>query len=211
MSALFFQVQPDQALVATDTLALDEMSRTPCQFTEKAFAVPHMRSIVTGTGVMQVVQRYYANLLNGVVADDVDELNNTAPDVLRQIERNVSPPEDISTTIYHLGLSESEGRYVAYDLHSGYDFEPQRIEHEVAFKPADPEAAEGVDPDSPFPERAVQVIENLKEIDDARPDEERIGIGGEVQLRAMAGSPAETIIQTLHRFDDYEAQKQSIL
>lgn len=210
MSALCFQVEPDRVSVATDTLALLESGRTPKQFTKKAFAVPHMQCIVTGTGIMQVLHRYYMNLLDGVVATDVDQLNDIAPKVLSQISKNVDPPEGLSTTIYHLGYSESEQQYVAYHLHSGYDFQPRRIEQPRSFKPADPKAKQGIDRNAEFPDMAVQVIKNLKEIDDDRPNEERLGIGGEVQLRVMAGSPPETEIQHLHRFDDYESQKRQI-
>jgi hypothetical protein len=49
MSSLIFHTEQEQAVVATDTLAVSPGGR-PFTFTTKAFHVPHPRMLIAGTG-----------------------------------------------------------------------------------------------------------------------------------------------------------------
>jgi hypothetical protein len=49
MSSLIFFTDSEQALIATDTLAVSPDGQ-PLKFTTKAFALPHLRMVIAGTG-----------------------------------------------------------------------------------------------------------------------------------------------------------------
>lgn len=191
MSALVFQVNDDSVLIASDTLTLSARTREPVQRTDKAFCVPHAGAIVTGTGVFEIVRKYYMRVLDGIDARSVDDLNERAPRVLNDVAARTEFPQDVTTTIFHFGFSPSAGRYVGYDFHSGRGYEPREIEKPFAAKPTYEDAFQNLPEEAGFTETAVQVISNLKEIDDEK-GADRLGIGGEVQVRIMEGQPPKT-------------------
>ena len=49
MSSLIFYTDPEQVLVATDTLAVSSDGK-PFIFTSKALYIPHLKTIIAGTG-----------------------------------------------------------------------------------------------------------------------------------------------------------------
>jgi len=49
VSSLIFHTEQEQAIIATDTLAVSPGGR-PLTFTSKGFHVPHLRMVIAGTG-----------------------------------------------------------------------------------------------------------------------------------------------------------------
>ncbi len=135
-------------------------------------------------------------ILDGIDARSVDTLNEQAPEVLRELTASTNFPEDLTTTVFHFGFSPSADQYVGYQLHSGWDYEPKRIEQSFAAKPVYEGAFQDLPEEAGFTETAAKVISNLKQIDDQK-GEDRLGIGGEVQVRIMEGQPPEIYTSTV--------------
>jgi hypothetical protein len=96
----------------TDTLAVNS-DGSPLLFTSKAHYLPHLRTIVAGTGVLGFSAEWAMTANNRMAVSGIKNLNYHTPRMLRDIwarykgERQL--PADITTTVYHFGISEGSG------------------------------------------------------------------------------------------------------
>ncbi len=116
MSSLIFYTDPDQALVVTDTLAVNT-DGSPLHFTSKAHYLPHLRTIVADTGLDGFSVDWAMSVNNRMAVSGVENLNYHAPRGLRDLwaryNRDLRLPDDVTTTVYHFGISEGGGGVVA--------------------------------------------------------------------------------------------------
>src|SRR5262245_44517231 len=61
MSSLIFYTEREQALIASDTLAVN-LDGTPRMYTTKALIVPHLRMVIAGTGIAGLSTRWFARV-----------------------------------------------------------------------------------------------------------------------------------------------------
>ncbi len=104
MTACNFVFSAHQALIVTDTAVTADGA--PDGFTTKAFAFPHMRLIVAGTGQLAFIWQWVAFLLAGLPSADVDDLDREAPAYLRRSWARGGFHH--STTLYHFGIDRNE-------------------------------------------------------------------------------------------------------
>ena len=115
MSSLIFFTDNDQALIATDTLATLDDGR-PCNFTTKAFAIPHLRMVIAGTGVGGIVGQWFVRINDRLVALGIDWLDVCTPGYLNttwdafKMAKLVVPKSTL--TVFHFGFSENTGQCV---------------------------------------------------------------------------------------------------
>jgi hypothetical protein len=206
MSSLVFYTQPDQAFIATDTLAVHP-SGAPSHFTSKAVLVPHLGMVIAGTGVAGFSSRWFCHVNDCMTVRGIEHLDHHAQGSLQSLwsryREEIGFPAEVTTTIYHFGISEVSGEVAAFAYRSENDFQSHRLTHGMKVKPACEMPA-----DYELPGGIVQIMESQRRHQATVPAHERLYIGGEIQLFML--SKQGTACARLHRFDDFEEHEDAM-
>ena len=203
MSSLIFHTQPDMALVATDTLAVNEAG-APVNWTTKAILIPHLEMIVAGTGVAGVCSRWFLHINEDMAVHGIEHLDVHTPqglvDLYARYSEEIGFSTDMGTTIYHFGISEKSGEVVAFSYRSENGFRSERLSHGLKFKP---ECDVGMGDD--IRSGLIQMMDSQRALQAVKPADERIHIGGAIQvLHLTSGSATSVRLHTFNDFADHE-------
>ena len=202
MSSLIFYTEPSQALIVTDTLAVSHGGE-PFLFTSKALYLPHLRTVIAGTGIGRFADDWFRRINSGLLVRGIENLDHHAPRALRKMwaafQDEDSELRGRTTTIYHFGISEDSGEVVGFANRSANDFESQRLEHGFGVKPP------CTIPDGNNLSELIPIIlEEQRSSEQQRPVSERIHIGGEAI--AIHLTPHACTFSRIHLFADFEDQ-----
>ena len=206
MSSLIFELSDDQAIVATDTLAVSPDGKA-IQFTTKALVLPHLKIILASTGVAGFLDEWFMRVNKLLPVRGIDHLNDYAPIFMttlwgRYAEKIKHLPR-ATVSIFHFGVSEITGNIHAYTYHSGDEFRSKRLTSGLAAKPG------FVPPDEyRFPEDVKLLMDAQRASERTSPVEERIYIGGEIQVQILTRNGIS--LYSAARFDDYESDEAVI-
>lgn len=206
MSSLIFYTDQENAIIATDTLVVDLMGNAQ-QYTSKAVLVPHLRLVIAGTGIAGFSSRWLIKVNDDMVVRGIEHLNYHATENLKKLfiayQQEIGFPKNLTTTIYHIGVSEISDEVHAYAYRSDHDFASERLSYGLKAKPecAVPEGYE-------LPSSIVSMMESQRTIQANKPVQERLYIGGEIHVIQFEISSFHCF--RLHRFDDFTATEQSI-
>lgn len=203
MSSLIFVTNDAEALVATDTLAVDE-NGMPAFWTSKAFPLPHLRMIVAGTGAAGFATLWAGVINDRMVVRDVENLDHHTPRMLRElwdgykVEKNCQT-SDVTTTIYHFGLTVTDDiRVYAYRSTSSFQSESLPV-GAMATKPGcDTSWVSGLPDDIP------RLMKMQREDQSKLPFSERVHIGGEMQVLRLSATGVQSF--SMGRFSDFDEQ-----
>lgn len=208
MSSLIFYTDAKQVLIVTDTLSVTP-DGSPFLFTSKAHYLPHLRTIVAGTGVKDFSSNWHVLVNNGMVVRGIENLNDHTPQGLREMwqdfKEEYSVPEGMTTTVYHLGISEETGQVVAYAYRSINDFVSELVPYGVGIKP---ECTVPTVDSSDIKFLITEIMKEQRRVQAAVPLSERIFIGGEAI--AMQLTKGGCNIFKLFEFDDFPDQSQMV-
>lgn len=209
MSSLIFLTEPEQAFVATDTLATSGADHgQPFMFTTKAFIVPHLRMIMCGVGVGGFLGKWFVEVNDRMVVRDIDHLDFHTPGNLAAFWLNFKetlsvPTNNFQTTVYHFGFSEKDGVIRSYAYRSTNDFKSEPRQYGLYVKPH----CDVPNPYS-FPSDIKPMMNEQRRIQGALPQNERIYIGGEIQIHRLSRKGFN--VYTQDRFDDFEVDQKAI-
>jgi hypothetical protein len=214
MTALLYFLEPERVCIAMDTCSLnieDDGELTPGPFCSKMLLLPHLHTVVCGTGVRSLIYYWNAFLQQNVVAKNVTELDNIARAKLPELARECGVSEKHTSTIYHFGYWPQEDRMLGLAYRSASGFASEELVYSFGIKPPD-----SIDlawamktlEEQGLPAGFVEVMKRQKAHDDSRPPRERVGIGGEVQFLVM--DPKGYSLSTCHRFEDYDRHFKAI-
>ncbi|MEZ4702950.1 MAG: hypothetical protein R2834_21635 [Rhodothermales bacterium] len=180
MSSLIFSTDENQILVATDTLAVTP-SGEPFMFVSKAVHIPHLRTIIAGTGAGGFANQWALIVSTRMVLRGIENLDFHTPDALRRLWREYRTEyemlESLTTTVYQFGISEVTSKVVSFTYRSVNEFQSEQLQYGMGFKP------ECTPPEGSY--ELVQAIPGLMEeqrqIQSQVPAESRLYIGGEIQ------------------------------
>lgn len=206
MSSLIFHTQPDMAIVATDTLAVNQAG-TPVNWTTKAILIPHLQMIVAGTGVAGVCGRWFLRINEDMAVRGIENLDIHAQqgleDLYARYSEEVGFLPELRTTIYHFGISEKSGEVVAFAYRSENGFRSERLSHGLKFKPeCDVEMGDDIR------SGLIQMMDSQRAIQASKPEAERIHIGGAIQLLHLTNASATSV--RLHTFNDFADHESAI-
>lgn len=176
-------------------------------FTTKAFAIPHLKMIICGTGVGGFLGRWFIKINDEMVVKGVDNLNFHAPEKLRNLwasyKEETSFPEYLTTTVYHFGFSETDKTMHAYAYRSERDFVSEALGIGVGVKPECklPEKHE-------FPTDIIKMMDEQRYIQAKKSENERVYIGGERIIHHI--TKEGIVIYSLGKFDDFETTENDI-
>lgn len=220
MSAIYYQVTDEAALVATDTYSIRADTGRALTLTDKCIPIPHLSMVLTGTGFHGFLMEWYWTIQRQTAAVDIEHLNEMAPGLLQETwlrfqDKNNLPDRDAvpgsgGVTISHLGYSEREEQFAGCYYKLEDDFAPTRVKPGQQYFMPDLEGVtdafqEGLDAQ----QQAAALFVRAKDLDEERPPGERLGIGGMVKYYAVGrhGHVCKDILE----FDDREETKEQIL
>jgi len=199
LTALNFAIQPDQILFTMDTLSIDGVSRKPSIYVTKYVVLPHLQTIVTGTGHGTLVSDWLEKSRSGVIAQDIDHLDQYTPSILKQISINYPELNEITSTIYHFGFSEEKNRFLGYAYRSTENWKSEELLDGIRVKPATEYTfGENVQ----LPNDFIELMKKQRKEDLELPLKERIGIGGDIHYVVM--NHLGVNISRCHRFNTYD-------
>jgi hypothetical protein len=196
MTAAVFSIQPEQVIIAMDTLAMAGGSGKPIFYTTKFYILPHLQGVMFATGIGDLASKWFSQL-ERYIARDIHHLDSFVTPALRMLGDEFGLNTNLTTTVYHVGYSEEETRYVAFAYRSTNFFASERFEYGLGIRPPVEASYPQVIPDD-----FIDIIKKQKHDDDLKPLSERVHIGGEVQLLLMKDK--SMIVQTVHRFGEYD-------
>lgn len=205
MSSLIFYTDAEQVLVVTDTLTTD-LNGSPSFFTSKANYLPHLQTVVAGTGVCGFSTDWFAQVNNQMVIRGIENLDYHTPNALRslweQYKADYSLLDDMTTTIYHFGFSEESGNVVSFVYRSTAGFASERLQFGVGVKP------ECTIPDENLLEHLEAMMHEQRSLQSLKPLPQRIHIGGKayaIHLTKQACTFTE-----LFEFSDFRLQESEV-
>jgi hypothetical protein len=100
MSSLIFHTELEQAVIATDTLAVSPGGR-PFSLTSKAFHVPHLRMLIAGTGCGGFLDRWLCYLNSRmIIIDAIPKITRTQSLIQPQVGEEVRQAMDAQTDTF---------------------------------------------------------------------------------------------------------------
>lgn len=176
-------------------------------FCSKAVYIPHLRTIVAGTGLGGFANDWANEINNRMVVKGIRNLDYHTPDRLRErwLQASTTPdfPEGLTTTVYQFGIDEENEEACAFAYRSTNDFESEELPYGTGVKPpcALPDTNDFVEA-----VRTTMIEQRLAE--DLKPDGQRVYIGGEcVILHLTRGSCS---VAKAFQFDDYQQQLRDV-
>ncbi|PKN37685.1 MAG: hypothetical protein CVU62_08140 [Deltaproteobacteria bacterium HGW-Deltaproteobacteria-2] len=207
MSSLIFYTDKSQIMVATDTLATSPDGE-PFMFTTKAFFVPHLRLIIAGTGVAGFLGKWFIKINDRMIVRGIDHLNYHTPSNLSLIwqehKEEFSIPDTVTSTIYHLGFSEETKEVHVYAYRSTNDFESETLSSLALI--VKPEC--NIPKPYELPKDFKTMMNDQRRSQSLKPKEERIYIGGEIQVHHLTTD--SYVAHILEKFDDFDENENAI-
>jgi hypothetical protein len=206
VSSLIYCTEERQVSLATDTLATLPDGR-PFEYTTKAFVLPHLRTIIAGTGAGGFLGTWFVRVNDGMVVSGVDHLNFHTAGVLasqwEDFKKGKSLSDGQTTTIYHFGFSETTGLIHSFAYRSTNNFQSESIGYGIGVKPKCK-----VPDNCRFPQDLKTMMDEQRTIQRSLPEDERVYIGGEIQIHHLSKDGFR--IYTLDRFEDYDQDNTAI-
>lgn len=206
MSSLIFLTDQTQAFVATDTLAVS-LDGEPFMFTTKAFSIPHLKMIICGTGAGGFLGKWFIQVNDRMIVKGIDNLDFHTPKILSELwdsyKKEFSLTDKLTTTVYHFGFSEEDGLIHTFAYRSTANFKSETLGCGIGCKPEC-----SLPEDYEFPRDIKKMIDEQRSIQLDKPKDERIYIGGEIQIHHLTNNGIN--IYTLAKFDNYSDVEKEI-
>lgn len=211
MTALNFVLMENLVAISMDTLSLRQDVKTPYKFVSKFCHLPQMNCVICGTGNMGAIIRWIAFVQERIAANGIYQLDLLTQSTYPEFMKNETVSDDLTTTLYQFGLSELDGLFHGYAYRSTSKFKSEEIVYGIGVKPPDVFISDTAldmgkvnfsleDIEKSF----ISIMEKQKKHDDELPIENRMGIGGHIQMIMLTESG--TITKSLKPFDDFEEQ-----
>ena len=203
MTALVFGLDETGVWIATDSLALTT-GGNPHKYASKIFPLPHLSAALVGTGSMNVVVDWYAQVQMNVIACNILYLNSIAPAILHDISKKHEYLGVTTTTIYHFGYDDDQARFRGFAFRSTNGFACEELIYGVGVKPYGEELLTAFIAEcsgAPSLEDIIGLVEQQKKRDDSLPQDKRLGIGGEIHFLLL--NDQGQYLWRCHRFPEY--------
>lgn len=202
MSALIFYTDSEQIIVATDTLVVDQEGK-PSFFTSKAIYLPHLRTIIAGTGIGGFSVKWAEHVNNEMLLSGIENLDYHTPQGLRdlwsEVKKELGFPEKQTTTVYQFDLSPKSLEPLGFAYRSTNDFKSENLGYGIGCKP------ECMIPEGPFSVDYLAVMmREQRENQEKLPLTERLHIGGECVVLHLTKENCNAI--ALCQFDGFDEQ-----
>jgi hypothetical protein len=210
MSVLIYLLHDDCVVLVADSLA-SEKGLGPLKFANKIFPIGYMNTVITGTGLMDLVIDWYSFIQKHVVAKDLLCLNKITPKKLQELYQSYNNHHDSTATIYQFGYCVDKKKHIGFAYRSSNGFESEELIPSIGIKPSD-----GIDitkdipePEENFKDYAIRMAIEQKARDDAKNVNEQLGIGG--KLFSCILKENEIRMAEIYEFPDKNSQYNLML
>lgn len=203
MSSLIFVTNEKQILVATDTLVTSQGGE-PLMFASKATHIPHIKSIVAGTGAEGFINEWARIVSTKMIVNGIHNLDYHTPKGLRELWKTYSDGlnKELKATVYQFGISEVNRRVQSFVYRSENEFESESLEYGTVVKP------ECRIPEGNLFQLIPSMMAEQRENQEKLPNDERIYMGGEIYALYLTSEGCNTI--KLGQFNDFEDHERTI-
>lgn len=205
MSSLIIYTDEAQALVATDSISVDGNGE-PIMFCEKATYIPHLKTIVAGTGQGGFANAWALKAGTQMIVRGIMNLDFHTPIGLRKNWEDYTEQKDLdnhaTTTVYMIGFSEEDGKVKAFAYRSKDNFVSESIGYGTAVKP-ECEVIEG-----DVLQAVPKMMEQQRMIQNQIGVGKKIFIGGEIFAYHLTEGGCN--IFSLGKFQDFEHDNKRI-
>ncbi|MDP2562981.1 hypothetical protein [Psychrobium sp. 1_MG-2023] len=205
MSSLIFYTDKDQILVATDTLGVSNGGK-PFMFSSKSMYIPHIKTIIAGTGVGGFSNEWAMYVTSRMVVKGLDNLDYHTQDGLIRLWEDYkvrqSLPESYTSTVYQLGFSEDTNEVLVFAYRSTNNFASESLGYGTAVKP------ECKVPEGDLLKLIPSMMQEQREIQSKETPENRIYIGGEIYAQHLTVNGCN--IFKIGEFPDFKKQEQEV-
>jgi hypothetical protein len=205
MSSLIFYTDKEQILVATDTLGVSSGGK-PFMFSSKALYIPHLRTIIAGTGTGGFSNEWAMYVTNRMVVKGLHNLDYHTPNNLRELweeyKNRQSLPEGFTTTLYQFGFSEETDEVVSFAYRSTNNFVSEPLGYGTAVKP------KCTVQEGDLLKLIPEMMQEQREIQSKETPENRIYIGGEIYAQHLTKNGCN--IFKLGEFPDFKEQEVEV-
>ena len=210
MSALAYLLHDDCIVVATDSLA-SQKGLGPLKYANKIYYLPFLKTILTGTGLMDLVIDWYCFIQKFVVINDITGLNKITERKLPDLYSSFGEIDDNSSTIYQFGYCERIGKHIGFAYRSINGFRSEELIPSIGLKPSENIKLEESMPekDEQFEQYILRLIIEQKRIDDMKSSEDRLGIGGNIYYSVLQKN--EFNIKEIYEFPYKTIQYQEMV
>ncbi|MNZ67331.1 hypothetical protein D3C78_855760 [compost metagenome] len=207
MSSLIFYIDEEQALIATDTLAVTP-SGEPLLFCSKAIHLPHLNIVIAGTGQGGFATRWAMHVNDRMVINGINNLDFHTSKGLRELWSKYCTefqvPPEATTTVYQFGFCQDSKKMVGIAYRSTNDFISEIRPYGLAAKP------ECTFPNGEYSIPAVfsEMMYEQRTIQEKNPKHERIYIGGKINVLHLNKNGCSSY--TLSEFFDFEEHEKKL-
>ena len=205
MSSLIFYTDGSQALIATDTLAVNE-NGNPAFFCSKANHIPHLKMLIAGTGVAGFSNEWALQASTSMLVKGIHNLDYHTPEALRALWKEYkgkkSVSESFTTTVYQFGISEETEGVVGFAYRSTNNFMSEEIGYGTVVKP-ECDVLEG-----DLIESLPKMMKQQRLFQNSAPKNERVYIGGEIIAHHLTANGCNTF--KVSEFDDFSEHLASM-
>ncbi|MCK4329068.1 hypothetical protein KAX02_04430 [candidate division WOR-3 bacterium] len=199
MSILNYMLDPSSVAIITDTLASTSNGK-PFKYITKLFLLPHIKTIVVGTGCIDLLINWYVKIQKDVIVKNIKSLDEITTNCLNDLYKNI----EIDSSVYHFGYDNDIDKYIGFAYRSKNLFKSENLIYGVGVKPGNgvEELIKNIkNTKDPF-EELLNITKKQKEIDDNKNHKDRAGIGGSIILCIM--DKLKYYIDELFVFDDFQ-------
>ena len=207
MSSLIFYTDEEQALIATDTLAVTP-SGEPLLFCSKAIHLPHLNIVIAGTGQGGFATRWAMHVNDRMVINGINNLDFHTSKGLRELwvqyrDEFQLPPES-TTTVYQFGFCQDSQKMVGIAYRSTNNFDSEVRPYGLAAKP------ECTFPSGDYSIPAVfsEMMLEQRTIQEQKPKDKRLYIGGKINVLHVNKSGCTSY--TLSEFSDCSVHEKQL-
>src|SRR5690349_18996815 len=98
MTAVIFNIGPDQVIIATDSLAMASETGDPFFFTTKFYILPHLQGAMFATGVGDLATEWFVQL-DRFLARDIHHLDKYVTPLLVKLGKKFGLNHELTTTV----------------------------------------------------------------------------------------------------------------
>ncbi len=135
MTALNFHIKQDEIFIVMDTLAISSVNAEPYLYTTKFYILPHLKMVICGTGISQVIIDWFIQVNTSILAQDICDLDEFAVELLQELGNKYLLDRNKTATIYHFGWSQLEGCFTGFVYRSDSNFLSERLQYGTGIKP----------------------------------------------------------------------------
>lgn len=211
MSILNYILLPRKGIIIISDSIASLPDGRPIRYVSKVFPLPHIHSVICGTGCLGPIIDWYAFILKHLTVRDIGGLNKVAPRHLRDIYAGYGSKRS-ATAIIQFGFIPEDGCYYGCAFRSDDGFSREELPPGIGLNPEHETATaffrkieSGLDP-LPL---LIDICKQQKIRDDTLPPEKRLGIGGSLFSYTMVKKMCK--MREIHVFNDKDDRFKEML